>query len=240
LALWVCHLAWLVPVLGLTEHPHYPTDRYDLAAGILWSIPASFGLFALWNKGGRRVAAIAAIGVVAIAFGVLSRHQIGIWKNSVALCRHLIAHVDNDPLRTGFYWRLGNVYREMGDYQNAADCFKQTLQLDPGMGAAHEQLGQVLYRQGKIEDAVAHYTEALRLSPDDFNAHHNLGAALAVQGKMAEAAAQFAEAVRINPDSVNAHHSLARALTALGRLDDARIHDAEAQRLETRRPTNAR
>ncbi|MBI5801749.1 MAG: hypothetical protein HZA92_13635, partial [Verrucomicrobia bacterium] len=37
-ALWLAHLGLLVPMLGLTERPHYPHDRYGIINGILWSM----------------------------------------------------------------------------------------------------------------------------------------------------------------------------------------------------------
>lgn len=43
LALGICHLVLLVPVLGLTDHPHYANDRYSILAALTWSI-----LLAVW------------------------------------------------------------------------------------------------------------------------------------------------------------------------------------------------
>ena len=44
LALWAAYLVLLVPVLGLTEHPHYPSDRYSYIPAMLWSVLLSAAL----------------------------------------------------------------------------------------------------------------------------------------------------------------------------------------------------
>ena len=38
LAIWIAHLGILVPMLGLTERPHYAHDRYGIINGALWPI----------------------------------------------------------------------------------------------------------------------------------------------------------------------------------------------------------
>src|SRR5205823_3655595 len=38
LTLWVAHLVLLAPLIGVTEHPHYPSDRYSYLQGVLWAI----------------------------------------------------------------------------------------------------------------------------------------------------------------------------------------------------------
>ena len=56
-ALWLFHLVLLVPVLGLTEHPHYANDRYGHLPALLWSIALAVGVVQLWpSKRWRRAA----------------------------------------------------------------------------------------------------------------------------------------------------------------------------------------
>src|SRR6185436_14192713 len=44
LAAWVAYLVILVPMLGLTEHPHFPSDRYSLLPAIAISVGISLAL----------------------------------------------------------------------------------------------------------------------------------------------------------------------------------------------------
>jgi Tfp pilus assembly protein PilF len=45
----------------------------------------------------------------------------------------------------------------------AAQSFKNALQIDANLAAAHESLARVLSAQGKREEAMEHYQEAIRL-----------------------------------------------------------------------------
>src|SRR5207245_1553254 len=81
LALWVCHLVWLTPVLGLTEHPHFANDRYSLVVGIFWSILAAGVLAERWKRFGQRIAPLSVALLTTLILGLASVQQIGIWKN---------------------------------------------------------------------------------------------------------------------------------------------------------------
>src|SRR5439155_19320760 len=106
LALWICHLAWLVPVLGLTEYPHYANDRYTLVVGLFWSFLASGLLFRLGEKRAWRIPAITVLVALTAFLGMLSARQLGIWRNSVVLFKYMIEKLGNDPYRADIYWRL--------------------------------------------------------------------------------------------------------------------------------------
>jgi tetratricopeptide (TPR) repeat protein len=62
---------------------------------------------------------------------------------------------------TRFY--LGSVYAAQNRFDLAAQSFKNALQIDAGLAAAHESLARVLSAQGKREEAAEHYQEAIRL-----------------------------------------------------------------------------
>jgi len=235
--LWLCHLILLVPVLGLTEHPHYPSDRYSFIASITWSVLVAAGLLELgaWPRL-RRVAPIGVAAMLAV-LGTLTYHQSRIWQNSVALHEHMIEKLGDSPYRITLYLRLGRVYSEQGNEEKAADCFKQALQIDPNATEAHRNLALILQRQGDLEEAIKHHHEVLRVDPNDFSTRHNLGVALALQEKFEEAVAQLSEAARLDPSSANARRNLARALAKLGRIQESEAQEREAERLENRQKT---
>ena len=232
LALWLCHLILLVPVLGLTEQPHFPSDRYSFIVGITWSVLLTAGLMKYGQLARLRLVSAGAAVVILCGLGTLSYQQTGIWQNSVVLHQHMIRLLGNHPRRLWPYLRLGNVYMEQGNDEQAAECFRRVLEIDPASQEGNWYLATALHRQGKLEEAITRYRRALSLNPDNFRAHNNLGLALAKQGKMDEAVAQWLEAVRIEPGRVNVHRNLARALTELGRIDEAKQQEVEAARLE--------
>ena len=233
--LWLCHLILLVPMLGLTEHPHFPSDRYSFIVGITWSVLAAAGLWTLRTGPLRQVSRAVAIAVLFV-LGAMSYRQSGIWQNSVILHEYMIKQLGDDPRRVWLYRRLARMYTEQGDDSNAAESFRKVLRIDPNSVEAHESLGDFLFRQGLAEQASSHYAEALRIAPDNFRVHQNLGSALASQGRLTEAIDHFSKALELNPRSAIGHRNLARALEKLGRADEARPHALEAQRLEPQQP----
>jgi tetratricopeptide (TPR) repeat protein len=58
---------------------------------------------------------------------------------------------------------LGSVYAAQNRFDLAAQSFKNALQIDANLAAAHESLARVLSAQGKREEAIEHYQEAIRL-----------------------------------------------------------------------------
>ncbi|MBV9613591.1 MAG: tetratricopeptide repeat protein, partial [Acidobacteriaceae bacterium] len=53
-----------------------------------------------------------------------------------------------------------------GDFEGAADAYRQALTIDPKLGAAELGLGQALAREGKPEEALPHYRQAAALDPN--------------------------------------------------------------------------
>jgi len=232
--LWICHLLLLIPVLGLTEHPHYPNDRYSFIVSITWSVLAAAGLLNLWRLTALRRLMAGVVVVILVVLGVLSYRQSRIWQDGVRLHEYIIAELGNDALSANLYLRLGRLHVKQGNDAKAADCFKRVLELSPNATDAHCDLGTLLQRQGKLEEAIGHYQAVLSFDPDDSNSHNNLGAALAAQGKLEEAVSHLNEALRLDPGSSSAHRNLARALALLGRTDESKTQERQADMLETR------
>lgn len=84
LALWICHLAMLVPALGLTEHPHFASDRYSYMDGLLWPVLLAAGCvyFARRVRPGRLAAVML---LLALVTGGMSVRQVRIWRDTPAL-----------------------------------------------------------------------------------------------------------------------------------------------------------
>ena len=179
LALGVCHLALLVPVLGVFESPHYQSDRYCLIVSICWSV-----LIAVWlaNPKIRRfsLSIILALSVMVVTtLGVLSFRQTRIWNNSVTLFEHMLQTLGNDPYRNDIHWRLGLVLAEQGDTPRAIEHFRRTLEIIPYHPKAHYHLARALSQEGKIDEAIPHLKWVTRFRPDWIEPANNLAWLLA-------------------------------------------------------------
>ncbi len=229
-AIWICYLVLLVPMLGLTEHPHHANDRYSYIPSILWSLVIGSAVLAAWQHQQRKLI-LAICAAALMTCGAMSFRQASHWQNRETLLTHITSQMRDHPLRASQDVLLGFVYRDRQEDEKAAECFLHALQADPACADAHTALGDVLSDHQKFEEALNHYREAVRLKPDQLTARQNLGVALASAGKLNEAVEHFQELLRIQPKNANANHNLALTLAKLGRVDEAKARLEEAKRL---------
>jgi protein O-mannosyl-transferase len=231
LALWIAYLALLFPLLGLTEHPHYPYDRYSVIVGMLWSLVVGWIVLQMWENKRGRLVALTCSGTLLAVFGFLSLQQAALWNNATTLLPNIIAELGEHPARGQQEVVLGVTYMARRDNAKAEACFRNALRVKPRYTPAHVALGDVLSEAGKFDEAISHYQSALQIEPENLKARQNLGIAFGSVGKVNEAVAEFQAAVEINAQSADAHHNLAVALAQQGRKEDAKLHLAESRRL---------
>lgn len=180
LALVICHLALLVPVLGLTYRPHYHVDRYSMIVSICWSVLLAWWLARSKIKTPIRSVVLVVSIVSVAALSVLSFRQTRVWNNSITLFKHMIKNLGDDPYRQDIYWRLGLFYTKQHKIPQAVEQFQMTLQINQNHPLAHLYLAQISARQGKINEAVIHYNKVLTLNRNNLVAMNNLAWLLAV------------------------------------------------------------
>lgn len=236
LAVWLCHLVLLVPMLGLTEHPHYTNDRYDYVASLPWSAAVAAVLVAFWSVPWRRWAALA-VGAAALLWaGAASAAQVRVWRDSDTLFRYVLARLGPDPYRYDILIRLGRLQLGEGRPAEAEGSFRQALQVHPDSYEARGRLGLALLEEGRAAEAAQYLGAAARL---DASAAPERAALIErlLRGGMAADAIDYAQAlVRLNPALADAQADLGVALAEVGRTSEALPHLAEAARLQPNSP----
>jgi tetratricopeptide (TPR) repeat protein len=230
LALWISYLVLLIPVLGLTERPHYTADRYDYLPGLVWAVAMAAVLLRLGARPRLRTAGLAIGIALAVFWGALSFRQTRIWRNSIALFEHVIRELENDPNRSDIQWRLGSVLASQGKTQEAAQQYQASLRTQP-TPEAHLCLAELLERNGDPQGALTNCWAALALRPTPLN-HVQAGQVLAALGRGAEAINQYRHALALVPDLVPALNNLAWVLAA--DREATNRNGAEAVRLAER------
>jgi Flp pilus assembly protein TadD len=227
LAAGICHLALLAPVLGLFEHPYYPSDRYSMLVAIVWSVLLAAGLVSIRD---RRLFDVSVAGVLVVSVGLAaaSVRQSAVWRDSVTLFEHMIRTLGDDPYRSDIHWRLGVAWAERGQPRLAMEEFHRTLAMRPDHAVARDCLRRLVVTQGDPGEIIGAYRRRLEAAPDDVLARYHLGLVLAEQGMAEEALGEFRRAAALQPsflpvnrDIVEALNSLAIASTEAGRLDEA-------------------
>ncbi len=234
-ALWLAHLGLLVPMLGLTERPHYPHDRYDIINGILWSVAFAAVLWQFVQVRAKSALALGAGAGLVMLLAAMSWRQTSIWHSDLPFFTDMAAKLRSPHYRSQALMKLGNAHADLEDDAKAIAAYHEALQLSPSSATyqLHFNLGNALARQTQWKDAAASYANALRLKPDSAAAHLNSGIALAALGDLNGANHHLARALELSPQSAEAHAQLAEVLTKQGKPDQAREHAAAAERLHS-------
>jgi protein O-GlcNAc transferase len=148
-------------------------------------------------------------------------HRAGRLMEAEQAYRHVLKHTTDPAIRFSASANLGVILQSQGRYDEAAECFRAALSLNPASAEAANSLGNALYAKGEPASAVACYRDAIRLRPQYAEAHYNLGNVLRQQGELPEAIAAFRRALAAVPGLPEAHNNLGNALAGQGDLDAA-------------------
>jgi len=102
------------------------------------------------------------------------------------------------------YYNQGTQLGDNGDWNGAADAFKQALQINPNDADAHFELGETYRALQRYPEAVAEYQAVIRLKPDDGEATLYWGMAENAQGHYAAAIDPLKKAVSLFPEDARA------------------------------------
>jgi protein O-GlcNAc transferase len=123
-----------------------------------------------------------------------------------------------------------------GNLEEAAELYRQAIDLRPDFVEAYSNYGLVLSQLGRLADAAAVYERALQIKPDYVSALINLGALLRDHGRPAESLPYLERAAALAPNSPAAHGNLGNALKDEGRLDEAIASYQRALELDPNSP----
>jgi tetratricopeptide (TPR) repeat protein len=105
--------------------------------------------------------------------------------------------------------QMGHLFREAGDYDQAADWYRRAIEADPGDAKYRIFLGAVLAKQGRFRDAEEAHRSAIGCAEGCIDeAYLNLGLVLRARERFREAAECFREAIRLDPDYRAARRAL--------------------------------
>ncbi|HEX9189315.1 MAG TPA: tetratricopeptide repeat protein, partial [Vicinamibacteria bacterium] len=131
---------------------------------------------------------------------------------------------------------LGKSLTEMSRADEAAECFRRELALNPNDYDANLLLGMHLQKADqKYDEALAHYERALRMRPGSPNARFQIGLVYLLTERTGEALAMIAGVVNDVPDFLEGHATLTRLYYRLGRREEAERHRAIVDELRARR-----
>ena len=217
---WFWYLGTLVPVIGLVQvGVQSMADRYMYLPGIgIYIIVAWLaGETAAKLRLPKIVPAITGATIL-VALLLITRMQVGYWKNSESLFRHTLDVTTNNYV---MYKNYGQVLKSKGQLDEAIDNFRRALEFSPGWAEAHDKLACALQDKGHDAEAAAEFATALRIKPDKIEVRNRYGNALVKIKQYDKAFEQFDMVLAENPRELSALNNLYKAGVESRQIDKA-------------------
>jgi tetratricopeptide (TPR) repeat protein len=113
---------------------------------------------------------------------------------------------------------------ERATYEEAAEAYRQAIEIAPDFADAHCNLGSVYFNQDAREKAKACFRQAIELDPGHVEANLNLGAIREEDGADESALRHYRSALETDPLYADVHVSLALVYEKLTLVRTARAH----------------
>lgn len=193
LAVWVCYVIVLTPVVGFVRHGgQLAADRYTYLSCIGWAIligAAAMHLWAGWVQSSRRAALAGTALAVTAGLCLSTRSYCADWRDSINVWEAMIAR------NPKFYMAPYNVakrYRDKGDREKAKELYRQAMalyreQTGREYPEANVDLGIMLRDEGQEDEAMRHFENALRSRPGFHMAHIHLAEGMVRRNNIREA-----------------------------------------------------
>jgi tetratricopeptide (TPR) repeat protein len=94
-----------------------------------------------------------------------------------------------------FHYRLGNMYKAKGQWEEAIEEYQKALSLQPGFTDAMNNLALVYVMQGEHDKALPLYMKIIELKPESYVPYYNVACMYARQHKEEEAIVWLRQAV---------------------------------------------
>ena len=134
----------------------------------------------------------------------------------------LSAIVKEHPDYAQAHVNLAILYTQQSRYRDAAEEFRQALQLDPADDVARISYAKALIILAQFDVALPLAEDYLRRKPNDFEALYIMGAVNRGLGKYVEAEQMLSRAVALEPNHYDAHYDLGFVLAKLGKPEQAK------------------
>jgi tetratricopeptide (TPR) repeat protein len=167
---------------------------------------------------GAKMAAVAAVTVVAILFVSMTHQRNLVYRSAFAMWEDTLAKMpDSARAHNNFGIQLvhaGRVSEGMAEYRKA-------VELKPDFVDPHYNLGLEFGDQGRTEEAMAEYEAALKIKPDHEGAMNSLAILLVDRGRIDEAIELYKKVIEIKPSLGEVRYNYANALVAQKKYKEA-------------------
>jgi tetratricopeptide (TPR) repeat protein len=140
------------------------------------------------------------------------------------------------PDNADVWMRLGDAYRQDGQWRQAESAFRKGIAKRPESSEAQLALAEALVAQQRFADALPALKEAVRLNANLPETHYRLGECLLKLGDREGAIGAFTESIHVEPSFRNGYIGLGRVLKEAGRPLDAAAQFRRALEIDAQDP----
>ncbi len=127
---------------------------------------------------------------------------------------HLKAAAIRMPNSPMIHTNLGNAYLKLDKLDQAGECYKKALKLDPLVPETLFNLGMIFHRQGSLDEATSYIERSIEVNPAFHEAYMMLSKIYREQGQPELSAACFIKVLAIKPDKIEALFELGNLYAA--------------------------
>ncbi|NLB34503.1 MAG: tetratricopeptide repeat protein, partial [Elusimicrobia bacterium] len=110
---------------------------------------------------------------------------------------------------------------DLGKHEEAKNCFRSALKINPFNEDAYAGLGKSFREQGRYEEAEKYFQKALEINQDDEWNYIRLAYCFTDLGRHEEAESYFRTALKINPINEYAYEGLGKSCWEQGKYEEA-------------------
>lgn len=155
---------------------------------------------------------------ISLVWGILSREQIKIWKNTETFFSGII---QKDPKVDFAFINLGRYLEKQNRKREAVDVYLEGIRINPEYPDQYNDAGYTLSHLGKYDSSILLLRKALELSPGLAEAHNNLGYTFSMIQKYDSAEYHLKTSIELNPKNETAFNNLGSTYSMMGRLPEA-------------------
>ncbi len=217
---WLWFTGTLVPVIGIVQvGAQALADRYTYIPLIGLFVMAAWGIPDLLKKWRpnrfptpRKEALFAASGLVMLSLLIVTRTQVGYWRNNIALYDHSLKANPSDVI----HGNRGVAYFKRGEYAKAVSDYDRAIEINPKYDEAYNNRGAVSGILRDNRQAILDFDRAIVINGKYVDAYYNRGIAYGELGDPRHAIEDFDRAIEIDPKYADAYNGRGVAYHKLG------------------------